>query len=394
VRFQQSLEQCILSNRLLSMFSLDGESDRRPKFLTAQLFSPFFLFAYVLLAGTTFCSALYVTPAFSEEEQSLMVEDSIVALLAYRNGKVEKTGAGYVVFRTDGAGYVLTNASVVRTANNVEVLPNFTNLKAALELPAGPNKSFNPLPAEVLQIEHSFYYAMLKVAGLNRSVLKFASRFPAAGDTVWSVAKSIDVDAMMTVEKGKVRSAYNLQSNDIGILSHNALIGLPGEGSLLVNECSEIVGLNMTFDRPDSMVRAIDGASLIRILQMQNLEVLLSSEPCMAEVATAKIEAEQVAAIVRQAQAIAKEAQSVVKEAQAEKLAQRDEQSKSLVRETRKLGQTAEQALLKAEAAELESKKALQEFEKQADFLREDTKKLVVQMERSEVLAKQSLRER
>jgi hypothetical protein len=300
--------------------------------------------------------------------------------LGYRNGKVEKTGAGYVIYTTDGAGYVLTNASVIRTADNVEVLPNLTNLKAALDSPAGSNRSINRLPAEVLEIEPPFDYALLEVPGLNRPVLKFASRFSAAGDTVWSVANSTEIDAMMTVEKGKVRSAYNLQSNDIGLLSHNAVVGLPGEGSLLVNECSEIVGLNMTFDRPDLMVRAIDGASLVRIIQKQNLDVLLSAEPCMVEVATAKIEAEQAAAVARQDQA-------AIQDAQAEKLAQRDEQSKSLVLETRKLGQAAEQALLKAEVAGLESKKALQEFEKQADYLREYTKELVVQMERGRIVS-------
>ena len=312
-----------------------------------------------------------------------MVEDSMVAIFGYQNNKLQGSGTGFVVFRENGGSYVLTNARVARTAEMIQVLSSFDILTTSAIAEGAPAEHIPGLIAEVIQVEPSFDYALLKVSGLDQPALRFANRFPAAGDTVWSVAKQATTGAMMAVQKGNVRSSYNLQSNDIALLSHNARIRDSGEGSLLVNECSQVVGLNMSFDSVDptaidpaslsATIRAVSGESLVRILKARNLDVQLAKEPCLSEVAVAKIEDEQAAIVARQAKAEA--------EGLSEKLAQRDEQSKSLVRETRKVGQTAEQALLKAEEAEAESRKVLEEFEKQAMTLREDTKKLVVQME-------------
>lgn len=357
-----------MNDILLPMLFPAGESTHYPKSPTFKFIPLITLLVLIPLI----CNIFIPASAQAEVEQPLFVEDSIVSIRGYRADILDKTGAGYVVYIDGDNSYVLTNARVVRAVDTIVVSADQTPRtdSPGQQQSDAENKQ---LTAELIQIESSFDYALIKVSGLNAPALQFSNRFPAAGDSVWAVTKSPGLDTMIKVEKGSVRSSYNLQTNNIGLLSHSASVGGEGVGSLLVNECSQIVGLNMSFDRQDATVRAVDGESLVRILQTQNLDVHKASAPCMPEVAEAKIEAEQAAAVALNAQRTA--------ERLSEKLAQSDAESKSLILETRKVGETAEQALLKAEAVGMESRKVLEEFEKHAVSLREDTKKLVVQME-------------
>jgi hypothetical protein len=53
-----------------------------------------------------------------------------------------------------------------------------------------------------------------------------------------------------------------MATSDVVLLSHSAMLGEGGLGSVLLNECGHVVGLNMKAPGSDGSIRSINMASL------------------------------------------------------------------------------------------------------------------------------------
>ena len=283
------------------------------------------------------CSLFFVllNSAAAELRESLLSR-SIVTVNAYKGKNKTDRGTGFIVQSDRFNGYVVTNSSFLDGSDTTTIsVPN----------------SGAELVAQVLRNEPSYDFALLKVNGLNLPPLEFSRNMPQVGDVVWSAVKWGSDNTSVGLARGILRNSYQMAASDVVLFSHSARLGQGGFGSVLLNECGHVIGLNMATPGADAGTRAVNVSSLRSILQSQNIRITFAPEGCISELTLAQNKADLAAVEARKAQVEAMKAQALATRLE-KQLQQSDQRSESMLRQTRAARQKADSALLAAEDAQ------------------------------------------
>ncbi len=311
----------------------------------------------ILILSVTGSSALFAAAAPENLENSIVVVETYVG-----NQSTDKA-SGFVVQSDRYNGYVVTNAESVADSDSVVVTSPITGGK---------------LVADILRIDRSGDYALLKVNGLNMPPLEFARTEPGSGEVVWSAAK-LNGTETVTISRGLLRMGYKLSEEDTGWYQHTAAIELVG-GSVLLNECGEVLGLNFTQPASDGSTRAVDRSTLKSLLRAQNVNVTTASAVCLSEIVKARQKADFASDEARRAQEEAEKAQAVARQLE-KQLNESQRSNTSLIEQTRIAGERAEAAIVAAEQAQRRADNTRRELEEKTQGLREETKALLKSFE-------------
>lgn len=306
------------------------------------------IFPPVLLSGSAIAS-------FSAAD----LANSIVHIQVYQGRQVVSEGSAFVVQSDRFNGYIVTNATVVADADAITVT-----------VPG----SGGQLVAQVLNSETSSDYAILKVNGLNLPALKFSSTEPSSGEVVWSAAK-LTVSEKVSMSKGLLRNGFRVSASEPGWYQHTAGLNDAG-GSVLLNECGEVLGLNFSQLAGDGSSRALERNSLQALLKAQNVQLSMAESVCVSEVVKAKEKAELASIEARRAQDEAELAQQVAKDLESQLKASK-RSNDSLVRQTELARQRADAAIRAAELAQAKADDTRRELEEKTQMLREETQALI-----------------
>ncbi len=298
-----------------------------------------------------------------------LLKQSIVTVNVYKGKKVQARSSGFVVQSDRFNGYVITNAQFLEGADTLTV--------------SVPNTGAE-LVAKVLRLESSIDFALLKINGLNLPPLTFGQTPPGVGDIVWSAVKWGGDNNSVGLSRGTLRNSYETADSGIGVFKHSAMLGEGGIGSVLLNDCGQVVGLNMAAPSADSSVRAIDVSSLRTLLSSQNINVTYAGNECISEVDQIKNKAEAAVTEARLAQKEAEKAQALAISLE-KKLNSSNQRNDSLLRETRQARQRADQAMIAAENAHASADINKQELEKKTASLKAEAEAMKVGFEKSQV---------
>ncbi|MCZ6503317.1 MAG: FHA domain-containing protein [Gammaproteobacteria bacterium] len=279
--------------------------------------------------------SLTLNSAVAELRESLL-NRSIITVNAYRGKNIKNHGTGFIVQSDRFNGYVITNSHFLDGSDTTTVnVPN----------------SGAELVAQILRNEPSYDFALLKVNGLNLPPLEFSRNLPQVGEVVWSAVKWQGDNTSVGLARGILRSSYEMAASEIVLFSHSAMLGEGSFGSVLLNECGHVIGLNMATPGLDASVRAVNVASLRSVLLSQNIKITFADGGCISEVTLAKNMADLAAVEARKAREEATKAQ-VLATSLEKKLQKSDRRSDSLLRQTRAAREKADAALLAAEIAQ------------------------------------------
>lgn len=291
--------------------------------------------------------AAHAHAEFSEQ----MLDRSIVAVQAYRGGKPSLNSTGFVVSTDTYNGFVVTNASVLASSDSVTV---------------GLSGSAAELVAQELIADKDLDLAVLKVNGLSLPALAFAMTGAKVGDIVWSAVKWDPSVQSLGLAKGTVRGIYQVPNNSSKFLQHDAIVGRASFGSVLLNECGEVVGFNLSNVAQGSMtVQAIDAATLRELLGSQNIGVKLASKACISEIAEATQKAEFAALQAQRAESVAAEASRQAAEL-SEQVRASDARNRELSLKTQAAQLRADKAISAAAEAQKQAQEARQEVDTRA----------------------------
>lgn len=313
------------------------------------------------------------------------LNDSVIAVNAYRD-KNKSISSGVVVQADRYNGYVVTNGAIIRNHNTLTVTVPGTGAE---------------LVAEVIKADASIDLVLLKVNGLNLKPMVFGLDSPQAGDGVWSAARWDSAEQSVGLAKGNLRSTYYLQGNPQGnlqnnlqnnlqgkgavqILNHTANIGSGEMGSVLLNDCGQLIGFNMTpgttpgttLDKTGTSSRAIDGQSLAKFLSNQKVRFTRASTSCVSIVNQAKAKADQATQAAELARIEATEAQRVAKAMEARLLAT-DQRNQQLIQESVSARRAAEAAIQAAATAQAHADQTRIDLEKQTAEIVAETEAMV-----------------
>lgn len=291
------------------------------------------------------------------------LEHSIVVVETFAGKKPLETASGFVVQSDRYNGYVVTNAATVSEVDSVIVTAPRTGGK---------------LVADVLRIDRSGDYALLKVNGLNMPPLEFAKSEPTSGEVVWTAGKLSGTETV-SLSKGLLRTGYKLSDEDIGWYQHTAGMGQAG-GTVLLNECGEVLGLNFTQPASDGSTRAVDLATLKGLLARQNISVRTSDKICLSEIVKARQKADFASDEARRAQEEAEKAQAVARQLERQ-LNESQRSNSSLVEQTRIAREKAESAIIAADEARSKAENTRRELEEKTLVLRQETQALIKSFE-------------
>ena len=177
-------------------------------------------------------AALLFAPALAMAQiDEAMVGEHVVTVRVFAGDKLEAEGAGVVV---NDQGDVLTSAAVVDAGSRVHVI-----------IPGVPE-----LVAEVKWQGRPWDVAVLRVTGLSVSGLAVSETELARGAALFSVTPGA-AGGGATFVVGSIGELVTrrLAGRDVRFVQHNATLDhARGYGSPVVNECGEVVGVNV----PDS----------------------------------------------------------------------------------------------------------------------------------------------
>jgi hypothetical protein len=299
------------------------------------------------------------------------LDKSIVSLQVFEGREVKSRISGFVVQADRFNGYIVTNAQSVSRADSLTVTVPGTG---------------GQLVAQVLRTDLSSDYALLKVNGLNLPSLVFSLTEPTSGEVVWSAARVAPGESL-SLAKGLLRNSFEITKETTGWYQHTAASSGIG-GSVLLNECGHVLGLNFTQPASDGSIRALDLTTLRNFLSQQNIKVSLAENKCVSEVVRAREKAELASLEARRAQGEAQEAQSVARDL--EKQLNASKQSNSdLVRQTRIARERAEVAIEAAAKAQAKADDTRRELEEKTVVLREETQTLLKAFEADRIKSEQ-----
>lgn len=299
-----------------------------------------------------------------------LVGEHVVTVRVYEGAELEAQGAGVVV---GAAGEVLTSAAVLRAGTRMVVVAQ------------GEERE---LDAQQQWRERDSGLALLRVDELERAGLAVSVAEQEPGLRVYSVTPGEGAGGAR-IAGGSVSEVgtESVGSDEVGFVRHNARIAARGYGSPLVNECSQVVGLNVpdpdeitifTTPRkiePGDAVFAVSGEELAARLGGRGVEFVQVAEGCVSAEARAQ-EREQEAreaqqqAETREAQTRQRLEESEQRLQQAEADAQASEQEKAQARvETERARQEVEAAraqAAQAREATVRAEQAVQEANRRA----------------------------
>lgn len=322
----------------------------------------------VLLASlAALLTSRVVLAAFEESD----LAQSMVSVNIYSGKDLQERGSGLVVQSDRFNGYVVTNASILHDEDTVTISVPRTGAE---------------LVATVLRKEPQYDFALLKVNGLNAPALSFSPVEPAVGDIVWSAVKRQGDNTSVGLSRGTLRNQYETPGLGVSIMRHSAVIGEGGIGSILLNDCGHVVGLNMAALATDGGARAVAINSLRGVLNAENVRVTYADTTCISEIAVARSEAEAAAEEARRAQQEAEKAQAVARDLE-RRLAESNEKSEAMVLRTREARARADSAMAAAEAARQELADTRQEFQAKSEEIQATADSLVADFELNQEIA-------
>ena len=264
--------------------------------------------------------ALLVLPVAAPAQlDEALVGEHVVTVRVYEDGELKAQGAGVVV---GASGEVLTSAAVLGPGTRMAVVAQ------------GEERE---LEARQQWKDRNSGLALLQVGELERAGLAVSVAELEPGLRTFSVTPGERANGAR-IDKGSVTElgTESVGGEEVGFVRHNARIAARGYGSPLVNECSQVVGLNVpdpdaftvfTAPRkiePGDTVFAVSGEELAARLGGRGVEFVQVVEVCVS--ATARAQAREQEAREAQQQAEVREAQT---QQQLEESEQRLQQARS-----------------------------------------------------------------
>ena len=287
------------------------------------------------------------------------VGQQVVTVRVYKSGDPAGEWAGVVV---NGEGDVLTSAAVLAAGRRVTVLVQGEE---------------GELEATVQWREDDAWgLGVVRVEGLQRAGLVVSEAEVTAGTRVFAVTPGAGFVAGAVGDVG-VRSVGN---EEVRFLQHNAMISASGYGSPVVNECGQVVGLNVPHPRrepgrlprekePKDTVFALDAEELVLRLGRREVEFERVAEGC----APAEARAEEREREAREAQEQASEAQRRREEAEEQKAEaqRRQEEAEERARQAEADVQASEQEKQEARDAAERAQRETQAARRHAEEMKQ-----------------------
>ena len=278
-----------------------------------------------------------------ETPDETLVGEHVVTVHVYRDGRLEAQGAGVVV---GARGEVLTSAAVLGAGTRMTVVAQ------------GEERE---LQAQQQWKERDSGLGLLRVDDLQRAGLAVSVAELTPGLRVFAVTPGEGAgDAFIAAGSVSEPGTESVRGEEVGFVRHNAMIAARGYGSPVVNECFQVVGMNVpdpnaftifTAPRkiePENSVFAVSGAEVAERLARRGVEFVQVADACVG--VEARTRAREREAREAQQQAEARETQTQ----------QRLEESEQRLQQAEADAQVSEQA---KEEARTEAERARREME-------------------------------
>ncbi len=302
---------------------------------------------------------------------------AIVSVTVTLQGDTVRSGSGFVVYSDGTIGYVLTDAEAISPQASVGVV--------------APG-SDRVVVSQVLRIDAGLDVALLKVDGLGVPPVIFSQDLPEVGDAVWSVGRWPDANRDLGMAKGHVVNLYGLGSDGAGAMVHTATFNTDRLGSVVLNACGEVIGLDMSGAPSAENVRAVDGESLKRLLARDGLRPTVASTSCVSEAVIARRQVEQASMEARRASEEAARAQEVALRLERQ-LAVSNQRNESLQAQAQEARDIADSAIKTAEVARTNAEETRLEMERKTATIIADTEAMMRYMERDRLAAEARFQE-
>jgi hypothetical protein len=270
------------------------------------------------------------------------LNESVVVVNVYRN-KDKLTAIGVVAQADIYNGYVVTKAVLIKNSDALTVTMPATGVE---------------LTAQIVKTNTSTDLALLKVNGLNLRPL------------IFSLETSLPADSTH-------------------IIKDSALSDAGDTGSVLLNDCGELLGFNMSLRSsreisPETISESagtVDANSIANFLSAQNVRVTSASTVCVSAIRQARETAQRSTEVAAQAKLDAIEAQRVAK-AMEVKLLATDRKNEQLVQQAGQARITAEAAIKAAAEAQAHAEQTRINLEKQTASIMAETEAMVQLLKR------------
>ncbi|XOV88254.1 MAG: FHA domain-containing protein [Pseudomonadota bacterium] len=296
----------------------------------------------------------------------------IVTLHAYVGTDRVRTGTGFVVQTRGRDAYVMTSATLLAGEPTITAVT-----------PAGDEQA-----AKVLRLDAPIDFALLRVDNTDAEQLVFSLAAPAPGDPIWAVTLSAGAPVLA---RGLLVNAYTMPGQSVGILSHSASVSSDSLGSILVNECNEVVGINLGFGTSDGNTRALDGSAIRTLLAREGVTVSESDRPCVSAMDQARQQAQAATEAARLASERATRAQQVARDLEQRLTA--SSEANIVEARAREARERADAALQAAARAQDEAEATRQEMAEQTATIKAETEAVMRYLERDRQAAEARFRE-
>jgi len=285
------------------------------------------------------------------------IDSKMVRVLVYKNNEVYKSYSGVVV----SEGVVLTTANSVVDDSRIVVL----------------NKDKAELGASVMLSDSVQNIALLKVNGLKQAGITLSKEKTQAGRLVTAVGFDVDANGIDSLESsnGSISSVDHVAKTKVGqtMITHNAMIKLTAFGGMLLNNCGELIAINMpepqdssffssAVKAPVDKVFALDIKSIESMLDVKLIPYKVAKTVCLTDAEQAKKAAAAAIAAKKKADDEAKAAKEKAEKTVKETQKKADAKLVAATKKAAELAKKKEAALKKR----IEEEKNLSEKEKQA----------------------------
>lgn len=293
------------------------------------------------------------------------INSSTVVVNQWQGRRIARSGSGYVVSTRGQQGFVITSAELVAGGDSITV-----------RIPS----SGAEMVAHLVASKPSLDLALLSVAGLAIQPYDFSARLPQPGAVVWTVVKWNKDSATASLVRGSLQKAWSATGRQPGYLRHDAAAGNQTVGSILINNCGQIVGFNLAAPGPNGNVKALDSASLATLLADEDVSVVQAPKVCVSQIAEAREQAAQASAEAKRAGEEAIKAQHVAQALERRLLAS-NKQNEALVAATLAARRRADEAIRKADIAHQNAESTRAELNKKTASIVRQTKAMMKIME-------------
>jgi len=159
----------------------------------------------------------------------------------------------------------------------------------------------------------------------------------------------------------------------------------------LLNECGEVIGLNMSQPGAEAGVRAISAGSLISLLKQQNIKVNQAATACISPISIAIEKANLAATEAEKAKEKALQAERIVKALES-KLAASNQRNQKLSSEINQARLSAEKALVSAAETEETARKTRSDLEEKTESILSENRSMVEHLNQDRIDAEDRYR--